>query len=197
MATLEYALAKAPSGAVIYPEQLPTQMAWTLFGQLSQVQNALAPVVREVSGKNFQWTAWPTGTVNNFLIFDEQGQLEQATVMGISSYPLSRPWDCLLTARGMRLPLPATAYAIPLLIQIPYFASAPVKLAVTFGGHHYTVTLAASKLADGYLPVEGPGNVVLITPLTANPKVCISGVTVGTVQVSDRATPIPLFPLPG
>ena len=69
-------------------------------------------------------------------------------------------------------------------------------MTITFGGHQFRLTFPASKLAYVYLPVQGPGNTVAITPVTSGPQVCIGTVTVGNVQASPTAAPEPVFPLP-
>jgi hypothetical protein len=97
----------------------------------------------------------------------------------------------------MRLQLTAQVYPFPFLMQIAYYAAHPVTVAVWFGGHQYQVTLAASPLAYGYLPVQGPGDAVVITPVTPDPKICIGSVTVGNVQASATAGPTPVFPVSG
>jgi hypothetical protein len=86
-------------------------------------------------------------------------------------------------------------YALPFLMQIGYYSARPVTLAVTFGAHRYQITLPASELAYAYLPVQGPGNNVQITPVTPDPKMCVGTITVGNVQPSPTATPVPAFPL--
>jgi hypothetical protein len=196
VATASAALADAPPDAVIYPSQIPTQMAWSLFGKLSQVQNALAPLANQVDGQRFRWTGAPTGRVTHFMIFDAHGQLHPATVAGPHSFPFRHRADCVLTANGMRLQLTANLFPVPLLMQIGYYAARPVTLAVTLGGRHYQVTLGPSALAYAYLPVQGPGDTVIITPVTPGPQICIGTVTIGNVQPSATAAPFPPFPLP-
>jgi hypothetical protein len=197
LATASAALSDVPPDTVIYPTQLPAEMASSLFGRLSQVQNALAPLADQAPGQQVRWTSSPYGPVEHFMIFDAQGRLHPATVVGPRSYPFRRQADCVLTARGMQLKLTANVYALPLLMQIGYYAARPVTLAVAFGGHQSQVTLPASPLAYAYLPVQGPGNTVVITPVTPGPKVCIGTVTIGNVQASATGTPVPAFPLPG
>jgi hypothetical protein len=197
VATASAALAGVPPDAVIYPTQVPPQVASPLFGQLSQVQNALAPLADRVPGQRFRWTSSPSGLVKHFMIFDAQGRLHPATVQGPRSYPFRHQKDCVLTASGMVLPLTADVYALPLLMQIGYYAARPVTLAVAFGGHQSQVTLPATPLAYAYLPVQGPGDTVVITPVTPDPKACIGTVTIGNVQASTTGTPVPAFPLAG
>jgi hypothetical protein len=197
LATASAALAGVPPDTVIYPTQVPGQLALPLFGQLSEVQNALGPLANQVPGQRFRWVSSPAGLVKHFMIFDAQGRLHPATVQGPRSYPFRHPRDCLLTAGGMQLPLTANVYALPLLMQIGYYAARPVTLVVAFGGHQSQVTLPASPLAYAYLPVQGPGNTVGITPVTPDPEVCIGTVTVGNVQASATGTPVPAFPLRG
>jgi hypothetical protein len=197
LATASAALADVPADTVIYPTAVPTQMASPLFGRLALGQNALAPVADQVSNQHFRWTSTPRGLVDSFAIFDAQGRLHPATVQGPRSYPFGRKASCVLTARGMRLPLTGNVYPLPFLMQIGYYSARPVTLVVTLGGHQSQITLPASPLAYAYLPVQGPGNSVVITPVTPDPKVCIGTVTVGNVQPSATGTPIPAFPLPG
>lgn len=197
IATASAALKSVPPDAVIYPGQLPNAMIWQLFGQLSQVQNALRPLVNQVSGQHFQWTSAPTGKVTDYLTFNGSGQLVPATVTGAHSLPFAKQSDCVLHTSGMRLPLTANVFAVPLLMQIGYFAAKPVTLAVSLGGRHYRLTLPASGLAYGYLPVQGPGSTVVITPVTPSPSICIGTVTVGTVGPSPAGKPVPLFPAAG
>jgi hypothetical protein len=87
LATASAALASVPPDTVIYPTQVPGQLALPLFGRLSQVQIALAPLADQVPGQRFRWTTSPTGQVKHFMIFDAQGRLHPATVEGPHSYP--------------------------------------------------------------------------------------------------------------
>lgn len=197
LATASAALSGVPSDTVIYPTQIPAQMALPLFGQLSGVQNALVPLADQVSGQRFRWTSTPTGLAPHFMIFDAQGRLHPATVEGPRSYPFRHPAaDCVLTASGMHLRLDANLYALPFLLRIGYFAAKPATVTVTLGGHQSRLTLPATPLAYAYLPVQGPGNAVVITPVTPDPQVCIGNVTVGNVRASATATPVPVFPRP-
>jgi hypothetical protein len=196
LATASAALADAPSGTVIYSTQLPAELASPLFGLLSRVQNALAPLAAQAPGQPVQWTSTPSGMVKHFMIFDAQGRLHPAVVQGPRSYSFRHPKDCVVTASGTKLQLTANVYALPLLMQIGYYAARPVTLAVTFGGHQYRITLPASELAYAYLPVQGPGSSVVFTPVTSSPKICLGTVTIGNVQPSPNAASVPVFPLP-
>ena len=196
LATASAALTGVAPDTVIYPTQLPTQMASPLFGKLADVQNALAPVVNQVPGQQVRWTSSPTGQVSHFMIFDAQGRLDPATVAGPHSFSFRHPSDCVLTASGLQLQLNGNVFPLPFLMQIGYYAARPVRLSVTFGGRQYEVRLGATELAYAYLPVQGPGNSVVITPVTPDPKICIGTVTIGNVQASATGTPVPAFPLP-
>jgi hypothetical protein len=199
LATASAALADAPAGSVIYTGQIPTEMAWNLFGTYSQVQNTLGPLIRAVGGQGYRFATWPDGMTNNFLIFDDQGRLHPAKVAGVSTPSRgSQLKDCLLPAGGMQLPLTAESYSGQLLMVLPYLSTKPVTLAITFGGHQYQLTLPASPLASAYLPVDGPDNAVQIVPQTPDPNICIGQITVGYVVGADpKGTPIPAAPLPG
>jgi hypothetical protein len=198
LATASAALGSAPPDAVLYPSQIPTQMAWSVFGQLTYVSNVLAPLVGSVSGQAFRWTSMPSGTVPHFMIFDSLGRLHPADVIGPHTLPGRRPSDCILPANGARRPLTAGVYALPLLMQIGYYSVQPVTLAVTFGGKQYQLTLPASpQVANAYLPVQGPDNAVTVMPVSPDPHICIGTITVGNVEESALASAIPTFPLHG
>lgn len=195
LATASAALAAVPANTVIYPTAIPAEMASPLFGRLAWLQNALAPLANQVTGQHFRWTTAPAGRVSPFMIFDAQGRLHPASVQGPHSFPFSRKASCVLTAGGMRLPLSGNVYPLPFVLQIGYYSARPVTLAVAFGGHQYQITLPASELAYAYLPVEGPGNSVVLTPITPAPKICVGTVTIGNVQPSANGTSVPVFPL--
>ena len=198
LATASAALADVPPDAVIYPTQVPAQMASSLFGQLSQVQNALAPLADQVPGQRFRWTSSPTGLVKHFMIFDAQGRLHPATVQGRARSRSATKATACSPPSGMRLPLTANVFPLPLLMQIGYYAARPVTLAVTFGGHQYQVTLARQHAGLRLPAGAGPRqHASIITPVTPDPKICIGTVTIGNVQASATGTPVPAFPLPG
>ncbi len=197
LATVSAALAHAPRGAVIYPGQIPSQMALTLLGQPTEVQNALAPLIDRVMGRNLRFLSRPTGKTINFMIFDAQGRLHPAVVIGPHTSPFARQSECVPTARGMQLPLTAALYPVPLLMQVGYFAARPVTLEVMLAGRQYQLRLPASQLAYAYLPVQGPGNTVGIKPVTPDPEICIGTVTVGNVQPAATGIPIPAVPARG
>jgi hypothetical protein len=195
LATAAAALAAVPADTVIYPTAIPAQMASPLFGRLAWGQNALAPLANRVADQHFSWTNTPTGQVGSFMVFDAQGRLHQAALQGPHSFPFSRKASCVLTAGGMRLPLSGNVYPLPFLMQIGYYSARPVTLAVTFGGHRYRITLPASVLAYAYLPVQGPGNSIVFTSVTPDPKICIGTVTIGKVYPSTIGTSVPVSPL--
>jgi hypothetical protein len=198
VATASAAFSGVPANAVIYPGQLPNPIAWQLFGQLSEEQNALRPLLNQVPGQHFTWTTTPTGKIASFMIMNAQGQLVPAAIQGMHSYPLgSKPSACVLKPKGMRLTLNANVWALPFLMQIGYFAAKPITLAISFGNHQYQLTLPASQINYAYLPVVGPGDTVVITPTTPHPQICIGGVAVGNVGPSPTGTAVPLFPAAG
>lgn len=196
LATASAALHGVAPNAVIYPSQIPNQMAWTLLGAPTQVQNALAPLADQVTGQDFQWGT-PTGLAPWFMVFDAQGRLHPAVVTGPHSLPFRPKSACVLHPTGIQLPLTGQVYPLPFVMQIGYYSGRPVTLAVTFGGHQYQLSLPSTSLAYGYLPVTGPGNSVGIRPVTPNPGICLGTVTVGNVEPSSSEFPVPAFPRRG
>ena len=195
LATAAAALAAAPVRTTIYPSALPSAMVWSLFGLGSDTQHALAPLVVQAQGKKISWTTWPQGTMQNFMIFDQGGQLHGAVVGGPQSYPHRGCW--FPTVKGIKIPLNAQVYAGKWLMQIGYFAQQPITLVIGFGGHQSEVTLAASPLADGYVTVQGPGDTATIRTLESGQRICIGGIAVGTIQPAMTGPVLPTFPLPG
>jgi hypothetical protein len=196
LATASAALAGVPPGTVVYSTPIPLQMAWILLSQLTGAQDALAPLVNQLPSKQFRWTTAPSGKITSLMIFDAQGRLRPAVIQGPHTYPFRRQADCLRTTAGMRLPLTGTVYPVPVVVQIGYYAARATTVTITFGGHQSRLTLPASKLAYAYLPMQGPGNTVAITPVTSGPQVCIGTITVGNVEASPTAAPEPVFPRP-
>jgi hypothetical protein len=198
LATASLAFSHVPADTVIYPGQLPDPIAWVMLGQDSDEQNALRPLLNQVPSQHFTWTTTPTGRITSFMIMNTQGQLVPAAIQGISSYSLgSKPIDCVLRPAGMRLKLTGNVWPLPFVMEIGYFAAKPVTLDVSLGSHQYRLTLPASQLTYGYLPVVGPGSTVVITPVTPDPQICIGGVTIGNVVPSPTGTPVPAFPAAG
>jgi hypothetical protein len=195
LATAAAALAAAPAHTIIYPSPLPSAMIWSLFGQGSNTQHALAPLAVQASGKKISWTTAPQGTVQNFMIFDQGGQLHGAVVGGPHSRPHQGCW--FPNVAGVTIPLDAEVLPGKWLLQVGYFAQQPVTLVVTFGGHYSQVTLAASPLAFGYVTVQGSGDAATIRTLTSGQRICIGGITVGTVQPASNGPVLPTFPVPG
>ena len=195
LATASAALVGVPPDTVIYSSPIPTQMAWVLLSKLTGVQNALAPLVNQVPSTQFRWTTSPSGKITSFMIFDAQGRLRPAVIQGPHTLPFRHPADCVLTTAGTQLPLTGTVYPVPVVMQIGYYAARATTVTITFGGHQSRLTFPASKLAYAYLPLQGPGSTVAITPVTSDPQVCIGTITVGNVQASPTAAPEPLLPL--
>jgi hypothetical protein len=196
LATASAALAGVPPGTVIYSSPIPLQMAWILLSTLTGAQDALAPLANQLPSRQFRWTTAPSGKITSLMTFDPQGRLRPAVIQGPHTFPFRRQADCVLTTAGMRRPLTGNVYGVPAVMQIGYYAAQATTVTITFGGRQSRLTLPASKLAYVYLPVQGPGNTVAITPVTSDPQVCIGTITVGNVQASPTAAPEPVFPLP-
>ncbi|HXL94771.1 MAG TPA: hypothetical protein VN969_38075 [Streptosporangiaceae bacterium] len=199
VATASQAFSHVPADTVIYPGDVPGPIASSYFLlQLAEEQNALRPLLIQVPGQHFTWTSSPTGRIPSFMIMNAQGQLVPAAIQGLNSFPHGTTLsDCTLRPAGMLLKIDGDVWSYPFVMEIGYFANKPVTLAVSFGGHQYRLTLPASSLAYGYLPVVGPGSTVMITPLTPDPQICIGNITIGNVVPSLTGTPVPLKPVAG
>ena len=221
IATAQAAVAQAPHGTLIVNTPTPAMIMDPVFfwtsGRTSQVIGAIA---RGSPGRHLSWTLSPRGVIGHLMIFDSLGRLWPVTVEGPVSgpppqakpapahparhpggkaarTPARRPArNCwAVTAGGVRIPLHGSLYRWPWTARLSYSGPATV-LAASLGERWRSVTVPAGTHAV-YVPVTGSGNVISIRQLGAAPGLCVTGVTVGSLQPDHTGPPIPATPVAG
>ncbi len=203
IATAQAAVVLAPRGTVIVDSSAPAFILDPgLFGSQGDTSRVIGAIAREDPAKHLTWVSLPRGVLVNPMIFNGQGQLRQAAVNGVSAKSTRRCWP--VTASGTSIPLSGSLFNWTWIVQVSYSGPAEA-LSVRFGGNWSKVALSAGTHV-AYVPVVGNGNVVSLQlgdPVTAQlsgaasgqvggagqPGLCVTGVTVGTVQPVGQAIP--------
>jgi len=220
IATAQAAVAQAPRGTLIVNTPTPAMIMDPIFfwasGHTSQVIGAIA---RDSPGSHLSWTLSPRGDIGHLMIFDSLGRLWPVAVDGPASgpppakpaaaHPAKHPGrkaakkpakqtasNCwAVTAGGVRIPLHGSLYRWPWTARLSYSGPATV-LAASLGERWRSVPVPAGTHVV-YLPVTGSGNVISVRQLGAAPGLCVTGVTVGSLQPDHTGPPIPATPVAG
>ena len=197
IATARAAVAKAPRGTLVADgPTLPAVMDPLLFlstGNTSRVVGALA---RGPLAGRLTWLNPPQGVVPGLMIFNLQGQLRPAVLLGRSTGPPSRGrcWPLSLGA-AVSIPLPGPLYPWTWTVSLDYNGPA-TEIDVRFGGPWAHATLPAGR-HHYYVPLTGSGRAVDVALASAAPGGCLTGLTVGTWQPALSGAAIPRVPVPG
>jgi hypothetical protein len=197
IATARAAVAKAPRGTLVADgPTLPAVMDPLLFlstGNTSRVVGALA---RGPLAGRLTWLNPPQGVVPGLMIFNLQGQLRPAVLLGRSTGPPShgRCWPLSLGA-AVSIPLPGPLYPWTWTVSLDYNGPA-TEIDVRFGGQWAHATLPAGR-HHYYVPLTGSGRAVDVALASAAPGGCLTGLTVGTWQPALSGAAIPRVPVPG
>jgi hypothetical protein len=221
IATAQAAVAQAPRGTLIVNTPTPAMIMDPIFfwasGHTSQVIGAIA---RGSPGSHLSWTLSPRGVIGHLMIFDSLGRLWPVTVAGPASgpppqakpaaaHPAKHPGrkaanqpakrtarNCwAVTAAGVRIPLHGSLYRWPWTARLSYSGPSTV-LAASLGERWRSVTVPAGTHVV-YVPVTGSGNVISVRQLGTAPGLCVTGVTVGSLQPDHSGPPIPAIPVAG
>jgi hypothetical protein len=197
IATARAAVTKAPRGTLVADgPTLPAVMDPLLFlssGNTSRVVGALA---RGPLAGRLTWLNPPRGVVPGLMIFNLQGQLRPAVLLGRSTGPPSRGrcWPLSLGA-AISIPLPGPLYRWTWTVSLDYNGPA-TEIDVRFGGQWAHATLPAGR-HHYYVPLTGSGRAVDVALASAAPGGCLTGLTVGTWQPALSGPAIPKVPVPG
>jgi hypothetical protein len=197
IATARAAVTKAPRGTLVADgPTLPAVMDPLLFlssGNTSRVVGALA---RGPLAGRLTWLNPPRGVVPGLMIFNLQGQLRPAVLLGRSTGPPSRGrcWPLSLGA-AVSIPLPGPLYRWTWTVGLDYNGPA-TEIDVRFGGQWAHATLPAGR-HHYYVPLTGSGRAVDVALASAAPGGCLTGLTVGTWQPARSGPAIPRVPVPG
>ena len=100
-----------------------------------------------------------------------------------------------MTAAGTRIPLLGSLYPWLWTALLEYSGPATV-LAVSYGRNWNEVMLPAGSHAV-YVPVVGGGSTISLRLADAGTGLCVTGVTVGSLQPDQAGRAIPATPVPG
>jgi hypothetical protein len=114
----------------------------------------------------------------NAFIFNDKGQLVPIWVSGPRTG--AQPGQCWPQAGGSyTMPLAPPAKGTSWVVELSYLSGAPGEVRVSYGGPQIEVPLGLG-LNRVYIPVQGRGPNVVVSPIGNLPGLCIGGVTVGT-----------------
>jgi hypothetical protein len=205
IATATVALRQAPSDAVIVSMAAPSAVIDNAyFGSASYTQQVLGPLAP--AGSRLRWTTSPSGQYRNLMVFDSLGRLKPVVVQGPVSLSAPDHRACYaVTSSGTRIPLTGNLYYWPWTMEFSYSGPA-TTLQVQYGRAVHAVTVSAGT-DNVYVPATGSGSTVIISnitttskPTTGNttpvgPPACVSRLTVGSIEPSPKAFPIPFYPV--
>jgi hypothetical protein len=200
IATAQTAVADAPPGTVIVDAAVPAViMDVGLFWNHALTSDVIGAVA--APSQDLTWRQTLHGVVADPMIFDAQGQLWPATVTGqfawpgprVKTGPFARQNCWQVTAAGTSVPLLGSVYRYAWTIRVAYTGSAS-GLAVGFGGDESTVALTPGTHV-AYLTEIGGGKAVTLRKIGGD--LCVTGVTVGSLQPDRTKQPIPALPVSG
>jgi hypothetical protein len=196
IANARVALALAPSGTVIFDEQVPASLMLGIFGKYAYESLLLKPLEGGAAA-SLRWTTRPEGTMDHLMVFGPDGRLRPAAVYGQGAVAGAQGQNCL-KAKARRAPkrlvlhflrpTPATSQ----LLHVGYLAAPRVSgddVMVSYGGSSQLLTVQTG-LHDAYFPVIGSADSVTLSgPAVAG--LCVAGAQAGVVLPSKSGPVIP------
>jgi len=200
IATAQAAIEDAPPGTVIVDSAVPevimdVGLFWN-HALTSDVIGALA-----VPSQQLTWRRTLHSVSGQPVIFDQRGQLWPVTVSGqfawlgprMKTGPFAGRYCWPVAAAGTRVPLLGSLYRYAWTIRVTYAGSASA-LAAGFGGDTSTVALTPGTHV-AYLTAVGGGKAVTLRGTGGD--LCVTGLTVGSLQPDKTKLPLPPVPVSG
>jgi len=199
IATARLALGQVPAGAEIVSAPVPAAvMNGAFFGNASNTAAVLGPLAPRSA--RVRWTTSPAGVVPQLMIFDGDGRLWPAIVVGVSAAaPPARSGCWRLGPRPVRIPLQHRLYRWPWFAEFGYTGPA-TTVAVRFAGTSHSIThdiAIAAGHHDVLAPALGAGSAVTVENLGYAQPGCLTYLTMGTLQASVYGSPVPAEPVSG
>jgi hypothetical protein len=193
--TAALALKMAPRGAEVVSVPVPSAvMDPAEFGRASYTLSVLGPLAPR--SRHVRWILSPSGPLADLMIFDGEGRLWPAIVVGASVPPAHGKRGCWpVTSRLARIGLSSALYGWGWTGQLSY-SGPPAMLAVGFGGVTHDVSVPAGH-HEIYFPAPGRGSAVTVQGLGTPAGGCLTGLTIGTPQASVYGQPRPAQPVRG
>ena len=198
IATARAAVTKAPRGTLVADgPTLPAVMDPLLFlasGNTSRVVGAMA---RGPLAGRLTWLNPPRGLVPGLMMFNTQGQLQPAVLLGRSTGSPSSGGRCWPLSLGtpISIPLSGPLFRWTWTVGLVYNGPA-TEVNVRFGGQWAHATLPAGR-HHYYVPLTGSGRAVDVELASPAAGGCLTGLTVGTWQPARSGPAIPRVPVPG
>jgi hypothetical protein len=198
IATARAAVTKAPRGTLVADgPTLPAVMDPLLFlasGNTSRVIGALA---RGPLAGRLTWLNPPRGLVPGLMMFNTQGQLQPAVLLGRSTGSLPSGDRCWPLSLGtpVSIPLSGPLFRWTWTVGLDYNGPA-TEVDVRFGGQWAHAALPAGR-HHYYVPLTGSGRAVDVELASSARGGCLTGLTVGTWQPARSGSAIPRVPVPG
>ncbi len=187
IAQARVALARARPGTVIVTTDTPSDVIFARFlGSAAQTSRVLAPLAPKASRTRF--ITAPRGVIRDLMIFNNEGVLRPALVVGVTSARPDGNTGCWpLRSDPTRIPLTASLFDFGWVVEIRYSGPA-TTVQVRFGTEASQARLPAGR-HDVYVPVTGEGSVIVVRRLTAGPPACISSLIVGLMEPAKPTAP--------
>jgi hypothetical protein len=208
IATASAAVRQVQPGTTVISQPVPSDiMDEPLFSSWGYTSAVIGPLVPH--SQHLTWTLSPAGVIPRLMLFDSLGRLRTAVLEGPSSSPptpaapvsrshsrlTSRHATCwpVGTLNPTRIPVEGSLYRWIWTALVDYSGPA-TKLQLQFGGKPAVVAVPAGH-HEIYMPATGSGSAVTVRALSPAPGACISRLTVGSLQPSRTAYPVPFFPV--
>jgi hypothetical protein len=178
-----------PAGTVIRDVVMPPYLMTKEFYLGDAYESvALAPLESSAAKQNVRWMQTPTGTIDNLLIFNGQGQLTKAAIgNAVGSVAGPSCWPFRKGKAVIPLTKPASPYAGTL--RLGYFTGGSAvgeTVTVVYGSKtlYFTAEAAPAGQANNvYLRITGAGSPTEVTVIASVPGLCIGGdVAAGNLQ---------------
>jgi hypothetical protein len=199
LATAREALAAVPKGSVIVSSPTPTDIEINaLFGRFAYTSQLIGPLAQALPNQHLRFTDSPNGAIPNLLMFDSQGRLWRAFMLGRQGAPPKSDHGCWTVGYSpvrIKIPGPGPVYNWPWTLDLTYLAPTST-IAVEFDGRSHSETLPAG-LHDVYVPARGSGRAIMIEVTSGGPDVCIAHLAIGNPEPSLLSKPIPAVPVTG
>jgi hypothetical protein len=163
-------------------------------GNTSRVVGALA---RGPLAGRLTWLNPPRGLVPGLMMFNTQGQLQPAVLLGRSTGSLPSGDRCWPLSLGtpVSIPLSGPLFRWTWTVGLDYNGPA-TEVDVRFGGQWAHAALPAGR-HHYYVPLTGSGRAVDVELASSARGGCLTGLTVGTWQPARSGSAIPRVPVPG
>jgi hypothetical protein len=189
-AAIKQATTQLPGGAVIATSPLPASvMDPALLGKAAWTAPVIGPLIPRGSGLAF--VGQQPATARPVLMFDNLGRLLPAVDVGATTVPPKSDkgcWRVSSQAASVRVYAPYNWIWVAKVV----YTGAATTLQFTYDGITHNVA-APGGTDDVYFPASGTGSTAYISGLTPGLSGCVSSVTMGNLNPSPTAYPMPFY----